>query len=61
MSTFLLPEPVDVTLFGKRVIADITKLRILTSPGDLPNPGIGPGSPALQVDSLLSDPPGKPI
>ena len=25
------------------------------SPGDLPNPGIQPGSPALQADSLLSD------
>ena len=24
------------------------------SPGDLPDPGIGPGSPALQADSLLS-------
>ena len=23
------------------------------SPGDLPNPGIKPGSPALQADSLL--------
>ena len=30
------------------------------SPGDLPNPGIKPKSPALQVDSLLSEPPGKP-
>ena len=29
-------------------------------PGDLPNPGIEPRSPALQVDSLPSDPPGKP-
>ena len=29
------------------------------SPGDLPNPGIKPGSPALQADSLLSEPPGK--
>jgi len=29
------------------------------SPGDLPNPGIEPGSPALQVDSLPSAPPGK--
>ena len=31
------------------------------SPGDLPNPGIKPRSPALQADSLLSEPPGKPI
>ena len=30
------------------------------SPGDLPNPGIEPGSPALQADALLSEPPGKP-
>ena len=29
-------------------------------PGDLPNPGTEPGSPALQVDSLPSEPPGKP-
>ena len=37
-------------------------------PGDLPNPGIEPRSPALQADSilseqadsLLSEPPGKP-
>ena len=30
------------------------------SPGDLPNPGIELRSPALQADSLLSEPPGKP-
>ena len=30
------------------------------SPGDLPNPGIEPGSPALQADALSSEPPGKP-
>ena len=29
------------------------------SPGDLPDPGIKPGSPVLQADSLLSEPPGK--
>ena len=29
------------------------------SPGDLPKPGIEPGSPALQTDALLSEPPGK--
>ena len=27
------------------------------SPGDLPDPGIEPGSPALQADYLLSEPP----
>ena len=31
------------------------------SPGDLPDPGIKPTSPALQADSLPSEPPGKPI
>ena len=30
------------------------------SPGDPPNPGIEPGSPALQADSLLPESPGKP-
>ena len=29
------------------------------SPGDLPDPGIEPGSPTLQADSLPSEPPGK--
>ena len=33
----------------------------LPSPGDLPEPGIEPGSPSLQADALLSEPPGKPI
>ena len=31
-----------------------------SSPGDHPNPGIEPESPALQADSLSSEPPGKP-
>ena len=29
-------------------------------PGALPNPGIEPGSPALEEDALTSEPPGKP-
>ena len=32
----------------------------LPSPGDLPNPGIEPRSPALPTDTLTFDPPGKP-
>ena len=32
----------------------------IPSPGDLPNPGAKPGSPALQADSLLAELPGKP-
>ena len=31
------------------------------SPGDLPNPGIEPRSPALQADALPSEPPEQPI
>ena len=31
----------------------------LLSPGDLLNPGIEPGSPALQADSLLTDKNGR--
>ena len=33
----------------------------LPSPGDLPDPGIESGSPALLADSLLTEPPGKQI
>ena len=31
----------------------------IPSPGDLPNPGIKPRSPALWADALLSEPPGN--
>ena len=30
------------------------------SPGDLPNPGVVPGSPTLQADSSWSEPQGEP-
>ena len=30
------------------------------SPGDLPNPGMEPTSPALKADSLPAEPQGKP-
>ena len=33
----------------------------LPSAGHLPEPGIKPGSPALQADTLLSEPLGKPF
>ena len=29
-------------------------------PGDLPDPGVEPRSPALQADALRSEPPGEP-
>ena len=34
---------------------------LFPSPGDLPNPGIEPRSPALQADSLPAEPRGKPL
>ena len=34
---------------------------LLPSPGHLPNPGIKAGCPSLQANSLLSEPPGKPV
>ena len=30
------------------------------SPGDLPDSGTEPGSPTLEADALISEPPGKP-
>ena len=59
-----LCDPMDGSLPGSAVHG-ILQARILEwlpfpSPGDLPNPGIKPGSPALQIDALPSEPPGKP-
>jgi len=34
---------------------------LFPSPGNLPDPGNEPGSPALQADALISEPPGKPL
>ena len=54
----------DCSLSGSSVHG-IFQARVLEwianpSPGDLPDPGIEPGSPTLQADALLSEPPGKP-
>ena len=53
----ILWDPMDCSLSGSSVHGE--------SPGkdtgvDLPNPGIKPRSLALQADSLLTEPPGKP-
>ena len=50
-----LCDPMDYTIHG------ILQARILEwvafpSPEDLPNPGVEPRSPTLQVDSLLAEP-----
>jgi len=42
-------------------LAKILKGLPFPSPGDLPDPGIKPRSPALQADSLPSEPPGNPF
>ena len=40
--------------------ARILECVAIPSPRDLPDPGIEPGSPTLQTDSLPYNPPGKP-
>ena len=42
-------------IFQARILSGLP----FSSPGDLSNPGIEPGSPELQADSLLTEPPGK--
>ena len=37
--------------------ARILEWVVISSPRDLPNPGIEPGSPVLQADSLSTEPP----
>ena len=63
-SVLTLGDPMDCSPPGSSVHG-ILWARILSglpfpSPGDLPNPGIKPRSPALQGDSLPTEPPGKP-
>ena len=60
-SCLTLCNPLDYSLpvFS---ICRIFQARVLewvpfSAPGDLPNPGIEPGSPALQEDALPSEPP----
>ena len=55
----------DCNLPGSSVHGDSLRLEywsglLCPPPGDLLNPGIEPWSPALQADSLPSEPPGKP-
>ena len=53
-----LPDPLSGILHTR-----ILERVAISSPGDLPNPGTEPESPAslaLQADSLPTEPPGKP-
>ena len=57
-------DPMEYSLPGSS-LHGILQARILEwlpfpPPGDLPNPGIKPGSPVMQADPLPSEPPGKP-
>ena len=54
-----LCDPTDSTVLGI-LQAKILEWLPFPSPGDLPNPGTEPRSPALQVDSLPAEPQGKP-
>ena len=49
-SCLTLCKPRDYTVHG------ILQARTFPSPGDVPNPGIEPRSPTLQVDSLPAEP-----
>ena len=59
-----LCNPMDCSPPGSSVHrilqARILEWGAISSSGDLPNPGIEPGSPALQADSLPREPPRKP-
>ena len=55
-----LCDPMDYTVHGI-LQARILEWAAIPSPTDLPDPEINPGSPALQVDSLAAELPGKPI
>ena len=54
----VLCNPMDYTVHGI-LLARILSWVPFPSPGDLPNPGIKPGSPTLQADSLPAEPQGR--
>ena len=62
-SCLTLCDPVDCSppgsslhgIFQARILEQV----VISFSGDLPNLEIEPRSPALQADSLLSEPPGK--
>ena len=49
--------PLSMGILQARILEWVA---IASPPGDLPNPRIVPGSPALQADSLSTEPPGQP-
>ena len=59
-SCLTLCDPMDYVVHGV-LHARILEWVSVSSPGDLPNPGIKPRSPTLQADSLPAEPQGKPL
>ena len=65
-SCLILCDPVNCVAHQAALSMDFSRKEYWSglpcpSPGDLPDSRIEPGSPALQVDSLLSKLPGKPF
>ena len=63
-SCLILCDPMDRGACGPPGSMGFSRLEYWSGlscppPGDLPNPGIKPRSPALEADPLLSEPPGK--
>ena len=62
-SCLTLCDPIDRNLPGSSVHGifqqEYWSVLPFPSPGELPNPGIKPRSPAFRADALPSDPPGK--
>ena len=54
-----LCDPMDYTVYGILLARTLEWVAFPFSRG-LPNPGIKPGSPSLQADSLPAEPQGKP-
>ena len=54
--TVACQAPLSMEFFGQEYWSGLPS----PSPGDLPDPGTELRSPALQADSLPSEPPGKP-
>ena len=59
-----LCDPMDCGLPGSSVhgilqVRVLEWVAMLSPPGNLPDPGVQPKSPALQADSLLTEPQGK--
>ena len=53
-----LYDAMDYTVHG--ILQVKWRVQPFPSPGDLPNPGTEPRSPAVHADSLPAEPPGKP-